>query len=214
MQENIFDLPISLAAVHDLINESYDRYDFRIGDVEFILVEFGEFQVVVPRGTEFSGFFTESGYRDVWNDILFFPTYSKRLGGFSHRGFLKSARKIVDKALHGMLRKDKKTLFIGHSYGGGVCVNAGFMMHSMGFNIAGIITVGCPRTLTKGTMNKLSDVDIPVWQFSNPGDPIPDLPFRWWGFRHINEIPTSREADGYSIRNNHMLPHYAEWIYG
>jgi len=80
----------------------------------------------------------------------------------------------------------------------------------MGFKIGGVITLGAPRTFTRGTAKRVKRLGYPIWEFSNRGDPVPDVPFKIWGYRHMNEIMTDRKRDGYSIKNNHSLEFYRE----
>lgn len=206
-------LPITLGAALYWMEKSYEDHNIKVAEVECLVDNHDMYQVVIPRGTEFSGFFDEGGWRDVIRDLRTIPWRSKTIGGWSHAGFYKGARGIVEKGLFGLLRKDVPTLFMGHSLGGALALNAAALLHKQGFNVAGVLTFGVPRTFTKGTAKKIKKM-FPVWEFSNPGDPVPDVPFRFWRYRHINEIYTDRERDGYSISNNHMMEHYAEWVGG
>jgi len=208
----IKDLPIPIEIALQFAEDSYNEYTLRVAEVECLVTEWREYQIVIPRGTEGSGLISEGGWVDLLRDLRTFPWYSSRLGGFSHAGFFKGARGIVDKGLFGLLKRDKPLLFIGHSLGGSIAVNCAGLLDAEGFNVQGVITFGAPRTFTKGTMKKFLKKGIPIWEFSNPGDPIPDVPFRWWRYRHGNEILTSRKADGYSISKNHLLPFYWEGI--
>ena len=205
-------LPIPLEVVYEFCEDSYEESSLCVGEIECLVSWCNGYQIVVPRGTEFSGFFDQGGWQDTLRDLRAFPWYSKRLGGWSHAGFLKGARGIVDKGLFGTLSREAPIIFMGHSLGGAVAINAAGLLSAEGFNVAGVITLGAPRTLTRSGAKTFKKRGIPVWEFSNPGDPVPDVPFKWWGYRHVNEIETTRGADGYSILHNHMLPFYKEWV--
>ena len=99
---------------------------------------------------------------------------------------------------------------MGHSLGGALALNLAALLDSNGYDVAGVTTLGSPRTFTKGTAKDFKARGIPVVQYSNPGDPVPDVPMRWWGYRHVNEVFTDRLSDGYSISGNHMIEHYEE----
>jgi pimeloyl-ACP methyl ester carboxylesterase len=204
------DLPLPIEILLQFAEDSYTVTTVKVGEVECLVAECEPFQVVVPRGTEFGQFFSGGGWRDVLRDLRAFPWFSSRIGGFSHAGFFKGARGLVDKGLFGRLRRDKPILLIGHSLGGALAVNAAAILDAEGFNVSSVVTFGAPRTFTKGTAERFKERGIYVVEFSNPGDPVPDVPFRWWGYRHINEVPTPRKANGYSISDNHMLPWYRE----
>ncbi len=200
--------PIPLSVALQLSDEAYKSVTLRVDGCEAYCTTFGGTQVVAFRGTEAGKLISGGGWRDVLRDIRAFPWRDKRVG-WSHAGFLKGAKGVVDCGLFGLLRRGKPVVLVGHSLGGALAINAAAMLHSMGFNVAGVMTFGAPRTFTKGTADKWRR-RVPVWEFSNPGDPVPDVPFKFFGYRHINEILTARKADGYSALNNHMLPFYYE----
>lgn len=210
---NVVDnLPIPLYDVIRLIEDSYNNYTICVNEVECLVVEFHIYQVVIPRGTEFDKFISGGGWLDVIRDLRAIPWPSRLLRGWSHAGFLKGAKGVVNKGLFGLLRRDKPIIVLGHSLGGSLGQNIAYLLAAEDFYIKAVITIGSPRTFTKGTARRLKErFKFPVYEFSNPGDPIPDVPFRFWGYRHINEIQTNRKAIGYSIKNNHLLPAYAQW---
>ncbi len=201
-----YPLPIGVAL--KLSDDAYEHVTLRVSGCEAYCTTFGAIQVVAFRGTEAGKLITGGGWRDVLRDMRAFPWYDSRVG-WSHSGFMKGARGVVDCGLFGLLRRDAPVVLVGHSLGGALSINAAAMLQSMGFDIAGVMTFGAPRTFTKGTADKWRKI-LPIWEFSNAGDPIPGVPFKFFGYRHVNEKMTARKADGYSILNNHMLPFYFE----
>lgn len=192
--------------------KSYKTYTHKVAEVECNLSIIDNIQVVSFRGTEASGLISEGGWRDVIRDLRTFPWYDRRVG-WSHAGFLKGAQGIVDKALFGALRRELPIVIDGHSLGGSLGINAAAILNAEGFNVTQVVTFGAPRTLLKSSAKRLAKSGISIIEYSNPGDPIPDMPFRWWGYRHVNEVHTSRPAQGYSIAKNHMLEHYSKLQY-
>lgn len=191
--------------------EAADTHDFRVAEVEGIVRHHEGAQVVAFRATEAGRFVTGAGFVDVLRDLRFYPWYDKRVG-WSHAGFLKGARGAVDKGLFGFLTRDKPVALVGHSMGGAIAINAAAMLASMGFTVNQVITFGCPRSFRRGALRRYYKHGIITDQYSNRGDPVPDVPLRWWGYRHINEIVTSRPA---VLRlpftaYNHKLIHYTE----
>jgi len=189
--------------------QSYQIYSCKVREVECLVIQMDDFQVVAPRGTEGSELIGGQGWRDVIRDLRVIPWYDRRVG-WSHAGFLKGARGLVDKGLYGMLKREIPIVFTGHSLGGAIAINAAKILDAEGFNIDSVVTFGAPRTLTKGAVKNFQNSGIEIVEYSNRGDPIPDVPFRWWGYRHINEVHTSRDPDGYSALKNHLIEFYQD----
>lgn len=209
-QTALKELPISPDHIFNYIDQSYIVHTLNVREVECLVVccAKSKYQFVIPRGTEFDKFFSGNGWRDVLRDLRALPWRNSRLGGWSHSGFLKGALGLVDKGLFGVLRREVPAIFIGHSLGGALALNCAAILHGEGFTVAGVITVGSPRTFMKRTATKVSKLGFPIWQFSNEGDPVPDVPFRFWRYRHCREIKTNRPGKGYSIKRNHSLSAY------
>lgn len=205
-------VPIPIRLAYDLCKKAYSACTLRVNGVECLITLTRGYQIVSFRGTETDGLIDQGGWKDVIRDLRAFPWFSSRVGGFSHAGFFKGARGIVDKGLYGALSRKRPTLLVGHSLGGAIAVNCAAILYSEGFNIGGVITFGSPRTLTKGSVGVFKNRGIPIDQYSNPGDPIPHVPFKWWGYRHVNELETDRKSDGFSISKNHSLKFYKQWI--
>lgn len=206
----LIEIPLSAQDIIDFAHDSYNTYTVRVREVECAVIDKEDCQYVLPRGTEASGLISDGGIRDVLRDLRAYPWPSKRIPGRSHAGFYKGARGLVDKGLYGVLRREKPIRFIGHSLGAAIALNAAVLLHREGFIIEFVVGLGCPRTFTRRTAKRVAKLGFPIYEFSNPGDPVPDVPFRFWGYRHINEIKTPREAKGYFISKNHMMPHYQE----
>lgn len=199
-------------ALFKICAKSYKEHTFVEKEVECFVTKYKGCQVVAFRGTEASKFFSGGGWRDVIRDIRSIPWKDKRVG-WSHAGFLKGARAVVDKHLVKSLDRNIPIYVTGHSLGGALAINASALLHAEGFIIKKVVTFGSPRTFTKDTVKLFRKTYIEVDQYSNLGDPIPDVPFRFFGYRHINEIHTKRRRKGYSILRNHMIPHYKEALY-
>jgi hypothetical protein len=198
---------LPLGKVFELAEVSYTKKTICVNEVECLVQEIDGHQVIAFRGTEADKLISGGGWRDVLRDLRAAPWYDKRVG-WSHAGFLKGARGIVDKGLFGLLRREKPIVITGHSLGGALAINAAAMLDYEGFKVVNVVTFGSPRTLIKSSTKRFAKNNIIVQQFSNAGDPVPDVPFRWWGYRHVNEITTSRIADGYSASKNHLLKFY------
>jgi len=192
-----------------LASKSYHEVSCKVNEVECLVSTLDDIQVVAFRGTEGGDLISGGGVWDVLRDIRFIPWYDKRVG-WSHAGFLKGARGVVDKGLYGMLDRDVPIDLTGHSLGGVLAINAAAILRAEGFNVRQVITFGAPRTLTAGSLKRYIKTGVHTIEYSNKGDPIPDFPSRWWGYRHVNEQYTSHKVNGYSIANNHLLEHYGK----
>lgn len=95
-----------------LVEQAYERQTGVIHEVEYHLLQFARFQVLIFRGTEGGKFLSGSGWRDVIRDIRILPWYDKRCG-WCHAGFLKGARGVVSR----LQLKDKPIILSGHSLG-------------------------------------------------------------------------------------------------
>lgn len=180
---------------------AYQRSTLRVGECECYVLQEKNAQYVSFRGTE-AKIVTKGGWADVLRDLRAFPWHSARLGGWSHSGFYKGAKGVVDSGLFGILRRDTPIYFTGHSLGGALALNAACMMYTMGFNVCGVVTFGSPRTFTKGTANRWLG-EVPIKQYSNEKDLVTKMPMRFFGYRHVNEIKTGLEK-------GHSLKHYQE----
>jgi hypothetical protein len=203
------ELPIPISDALHFADDSYTEVTYCEKEVECWVEEFDSHTIVAYRGTEGSGIFSKGGWRDLTRDIRAFPWKDKRIG-WCHAGFLKGARRVVDKHLMTMVSRAKPVIFIGHSLGGALSVISAILMKLAGFNVTGLITFGAPRALYKSAYRVAKSLKIPTWQFSNPGDPVADMPAKFLGCYHLLEIETDREARGYSIGNNHMMNRYYE----
>lgn len=205
---NVRALPIPIEVALDFADDSYTQKTVKVGDAECWVTEHGRYQIVAPRGTEFSDFFSEAGWLDVLSDAAAWPWYHRHIG-WGHFGFMAGAKGLVKHGLRGLLRKEEPIILIGHSLGGGYAIGIALLLSALGFRVEGVITFGCPKALySKKAIKRFWNYKIPVWQFSNPGDPVTDVPVLLG--RHVNEIKTDRKADGYRISTNHMIEFYRE----
>lgn len=206
---------MSLTTIDALeLNElAQTKQSFCVNEVEGLLTRWNNAQYLTFRGTEASKLISGSGYMDVIRDLRFIPWFDRRVG-WSHAGFLKGARAAIERGLIGELDKNKPIYLTGHSLGGALALNAAAILASEGFDVKRVITFGAPKSFRKKTARNFRALKIEVFQYCNPGDPIPLMPFKWWGFRHINKIITKRPAVEKlpMSLNNHMLPHYREGI--
>jgi hypothetical protein len=192
-----------------LAHRSYSEFNVRVAEVECLAIDAHNYQVVAVAGTEADGLISKGGWVDVLRDARAFPWYDRRTG-WGHAGFIKGAQGIVDGGLFGYLRKDRPTVLVGHSLGGAIAIDAGLMLHHMGFSVVQIMTFGSPRTLREGGVKRLAESGVQVDQWANPNDPVTKVPPRFWGYRHYKEIKTLRESPGPGIRENHLMTCYAE----
>lgn len=189
----------------DLIDESYQTVSYKYKEVECLVSDNGDYQSIVPRGTEGDKFFSGSGWRDILRDARAFPWYDKRVG-FAHAGFLKGARGLVDNYLVKYVDREKPTYLLGHSLGGALCICAYPMLVDAGFNIELIFTIGSPRAIFKKATKHFKNIQ--VLQYSNGGDPIVRVPHRFWGYRHVNEVLVGDPNAGFSIEQGHSTVAY------
>lgn len=176
---------------------AYEQQTIRVNECEAFMTRAHGAQYVAFRGTEAGGaglsdwvanLIKERGIIDILRDIRAVPWKNSRVG-WSHAGFLKGAKGCVDHGLRGLLRKDQPIWLTGHSLGGALALNAAALLHSMGFDVAGVITFGAPRTFLKGTAERWAG-EFCCLQYSNASDPVPDHPWRLWGYRQLNEVST------------------------
>lgn len=159
---------------------SYRRKDICVGNCEAIVESTPFRQIVACRGTS-----------DVWDmirNIRAVPWYVGRVG-WSHAGFVKGARGLVDRGLYGVLRKKTPIILTGHSLGGALALNAAAILKDQGFNVEAVITFGAPRTWRKSTIKRWKG-KFEVVQYINEGDFVDNLPSRWTGWRHANITET------------------------
>lgn len=133
--------PMRHADICALVEQGYERHTGSYREVEYHLVQMAAVQVLVFRGTEASKFFSGSGWRDVIRDIRILPWYDKRTG-WSHSGFLKGARGVVDQ----IQLRDKPVIVTGHSLGAAISLLAGLILHADGHHVLEWVGFGCPRT--------------------------------------------------------------------
>ena len=192
-----------------IADRSHTKHTYTLREVECYVHQTDDYQVVAFRGTEASLFFSGGGWRDVIRDLRVIPWHDKRVG-WAHSGFLKGARGIVDTYLVKELDKNKPTYLTGHSLGGALAVVAAKLMHEEGFNVCGTRAFGAPRSLLKSSLESYRAANIDTIEYSNLGDPIPDIPLGLFSFKHVNEVLTPRRRNGYSVIRNHMMSHYKE----
>jgi hypothetical protein len=191
--------------------QSYTRHSCRVAEVECLVETVGGVQIISPRGTELRAFISGHGWRDVLRDLRLIPWYDKRVG-WAHSGFLKGAQGLIDKGLYKLLTREKPIAISGHSLGGaiGLCVAA--ILYAEGFNVIGVINFGAPRCFLRGTVNRFKKTKIPVYEYSNPGDPVPNMPFRFWGFKHVNEVSTGLKRSRLGFKNHSLSKYCAAFI--
>lgn len=190
-----------------LSRKSYKEETLSVSDVEaYVDDKAAKYSYLAFRGTEASKFISGHGWWDVVRDLRTLPWYDSRVG-WSHAGFLKGARHVVGLLVTDYgLTKDKPVIVTGHSLGGALAVNAAALLHAEGYTVHRVITFGAPRTFKWRTATKWAKV-LDIDNFSNHGDPVCDVPTSWLGWRHVNEVKTSRDPDGYGF-DNHVLPAY------
>lgn len=198
-------MPISIERALVFSEDSYTRATYCVNDVECDTRLVEGIKIVSFRGTETDSLLDKGGWRDILRDIRFFPWYDERVG-WSHAGFLKGARGVVDSCLTDTLLASVPTVIVGHSLGGALALNAAAILAAEGVNIVGCVTFGAPRTFIRGTVRRFT---VPTWQFSNPNDPITHVPHRFWGYRHVNEVDVSWPANGLRF-SNHAMSAYME----
>lgn len=205
----------SIATGWQYASQAYDFKTIRVGGCECWVVREGGRQIVAPRGTD--------DLRDVAMDLFAFPKRESRIG-WGHCGFIRGARGLFDKGLFGVLTKPEKNNpnsqpidFRGHSLGGALAQNLACIAIAEGFNVSSVITYGSPMPFKKGTAKKWRQYakqhNIEWINVINPGDPITELPFKWWNYKHVNPVLTNRESIGdfdNLFKKEYYLDHYQE----
>jgi hypothetical protein len=130
--------------------------------------------LVVFRGTH-----SRSG---VMTDLNFFMTGSGfgSSGGGVHGGF-KSAYESVKTEIQSVLSqenvKKRPTFFVGHSLGGALSTLAAADALAQGVNVAGLLTLGQPRTGNTEFAGKFSSALREKYlRYVHANDPVPHLP--------------------------------------
>ena len=195
-----------------LADESYQQHTIKVAEVECLITIVDGIQVVSVRGTEGGALISGNGWLDVLRDIRIVPWYNRHTG-WSHAGFLKGAKGIVDRGLFGALRRSLPVVLTGHSMGGAIALNAAMLLKGAGFNVSLVVTFGAPRTFKKGAAKKFTKSGISCYQYAMENDPVTKVPFRWWRYRHVNEIKIG-QGFGLSAFESHLLKSYSRHLAG
>lgn len=137
-----------IAFMH-LVNESYERKDDEIANIEFI----HKGDVFVFRGTD--------EFKDIITDVRFIPWTGYGIG-YSPAGFVKIAEQVTTGVLQ--LATGGPLTLIGHSEGAAIALLVGAMALQRGYLVHEIVTFGCPRI---GRLKILKDVNVTMYKNGN-----------------------------------------------
>jgi hypothetical protein len=75
----------------------------------------------------------------------------------------------------------------GHSLGGSIATIFALKLAMMGYNVE-LVTFGSPRVGNKYFSEITTKaLDGRIARFQNPGDVIPEVPYKWIGYEHVGE---------------------------
>ncbi len=189
----------------DFAIRAYDEVTFSSWGTQALV----EGNRVGMRGTEGDKIWKGGGMRDVITDAFIIPLYSFKLRGWFHGGVLIASNRLYKK-IEAQLDKDQLVEISGHSLGGGLSVVIAGRLRKRGFKVR-CITMGALRVCKRKTAAKLRKSGVEWFQYSNYGDPIPNVPWRITCWRHINEIPIGDPEAGYSL-SRHNVEEYRELL--
>lgn len=180
-----------LAGGHPVGKGAWDGFDhFDIGSNQW-LVAWSPTSVVVA-------FCGSNEPRDwVENVKAFFPRVHP-LGGRVHRGFSdvwEDARKAILEKLPGLAASCRTLWITGHSLGGAVATacSAEFLVGQFRLPHWEVVTFGAPRFgdpfFDSAYEQRMQTPRVSRhWCFVNAGDPVPHLPMKFLGYRHVGRL--------------------------
>lgn len=172
-----------LAYSDALQTPGYKSHFLSVGSTQCHVLISESDQIVVFRGTE-------KKLEDLITDLRV-----KQLGGI-HKGFLKAYQQIIS-SVYNLIDSRRKITFTGHSLGGALAILA-CCMH--GHSDARAITFGAPRVFDRAMARHFKQKKIV--RYENAGDPVPFVPFYYWGYRHIGDCYYITEDLNYQINPN------------
>lgn len=159
-----------------LCAEAYGTHSFHAKDLEGLhrhmdmkMAEWPEVQVIALRGTEFTGAFTNGGWRDIVRDLMVLPTRVPGVG-IGHAGFLIGAGDVFS-TLGPKLKKDKPIICTGHSLGAAVAQALALILKQHGWHVLEYVGFGCPRVFA-GSPDWGA---VKVYHYQHGGDIVPRL---------------------------------------
>lgn len=173
-----------------ICKDAYEHDDFHLNSgTQGTISRVCGYNVIAVRGTE-------KDFKDILTDLRAIPWWSKELGCFCHKGFLLSAREVLQIILKGR-NLNGPIILTGHSLGGAIARILGAMMKK---NIP-IVTFGEPRSMFgQGPVNHLSR------RFVNGMDCVPNHPWPIWGYRH--QAPVTRIGRRRDKFTDHRIADY------
>lgn len=153
---------------------------------------------------------TENNWLDTLTDFSFFPLGLEEFEGKTstfHVGFYNALNDLWGKFFNELknLVAGKRVITIGQSYGGALAQICAYKLLKEDIPVDELYTFGGPRVGDK-TFAETLNKKIPIsFRFVNEGDPIPELPFKSFGYYHadslvflekdVKKMPTSVKGD-------------------
>lgn len=188
-----------------ICGEGYRRHTARLpGDIEYLIEDYQGATVIVPRGTEATGFWKNGGWMDIIRDVRFFPWRDSRVG-WGHAGFMRAAQKIADDL--GKYHLPGAVYIACHSLGAGIGVPLGKMLKANGLEVVEVVGFGAPRSLRTSAVKRY---DVPCVLYRNGHDFVTTVPRRSWGYRHPVEMVQLGVLNGKRTWKDHPIDLYIE----
>ncbi len=137
----------------ELSAEAYGAHTFAAHELEGLhrvmdmkVKQWPEVQVIALRGTEFTGLFSNGGWRDIVRDLLVMPRKMEGVG-VGHRGFITGAADVFQ-TLVPLLDAKKPIICTGHSLGAAVAQALALLLNLHGFYVLEYVGFGCPRVFS------------------------------------------------------------------
>lgn len=199
-----------------LCEKSYTEKTFSTHGVEVLVERVFDQQIIAIRGTEINKFDEKSiikkikgtDGKDIIRNIFIPDWYAEGLIGSA--GVLWGAKSVI-KVVGDFVIKSDPVWITGHSLGGGIAIPLTRLLHTRGFNVAGLVTFGCPRVLSWGH-NLYSNIKVVQYEYRN--DIVPELLF--WTFKkhldrtHLGEPRSNKRKD--RTWDDHKMELYTEAI--
>lgn len=184
------------------------------------VVSDNDYAVVAVNAIEICVVFRGSDDMKDWFDNLDFMSDKDHFFKRAHGGFMKSYEsieldlmKIVNSLIDDNPGLDIKV--IGHSKGGAMAELCAMVIADHSHEVS-LFTFGSPRVGKKSYKKKFKKLNIKYYRFVNGKDPVPRIPRKYMGFKHMVKPITMK--DGWFTWlwigdfKDHLMPNYVKNI--